>query len=95
MSSSAASASALRLRLPPARRPSRAAATTQSLAVHITQMADPDESGKVTYEAFARLAYDVLLHVARERAISAAIENEAAEKVQKIVKGRNVRNNKK
>ena len=67
---------------------------SQSDIAMLMQMADPDESGKVTYEQFAKLAYDVLLHVARERAISAAIENEAAEKMQAVAKGRAVRNKK-
>jgi len=61
----------------------------------LMQMADADDSGRVTYEQFTKLAYDVLLHVARERAISAAIEDDrqqgqaaAAEKLQAIHRGR-------
>ena len=54
-------------------------------------MADTDHSGKVTYAQFTTLAYDVLLHVARERAISAAQEAEAAAKMQAISRGNAVR----
>ena len=56
------------------------------------QSADVNEDGRVTYEQFTELAYDVLLYVARERAIQAAMEKDkAAEKMQAIAKGRNQR----
>jgi len=41
-------------------------------------VADADDTGRITYAQFTQLAYDVLLHVARERAISAAMEAEKA-----------------
>ena len=54
-----------------------------------------DAAGRVTYEQFTMLAYDVLLYVARERAIAAEVEKDrAAEKVQAIAKGRKVRKGK-
>jgi len=58
----------------------------------LMQSADVNEDGRVTYEQFTELAYDVLLYVARERAIQAAMEKDkAAEKMQAIAKGRNQR----
>ena len=61
----------------------------------LMQVADADDAGRVTYEQFTMLAYDVLLYVARERAIAAEVEKDrAAEKVQAIAKGRKVRKGK-
>ena len=63
----------------------------------LLDMADADEDDRVSYEEFAKMAFDVLLYIARERAIIAAAEKEkkaaaaAATSVQKATRGRQAR----
>ena len=63
----------------------------------LLDMADADEDDRVSYEEFAKMAFDVLLYLARERAIIAAAEKEkkaaaaAATSVQKATRGRQAR----
>ena len=63
----------------------------------LLDMADADEDDRVSYEEFAKMAFDVLLYIARERAIIAAAELEkkaaaaAATSVQKATRGRQAR----
>ena len=40
--------------------------------------ADPEGTGRISYEQFAKFAFDILLYLARERAIDAAMSEEAA-----------------
>ena len=89
--------------------PHQAATTPETRVICLAEMSAPGVSSGLGYPQAVRewyeeppftdaskvLAYDVLLYVARERAIAAEVEKDrAAEKVQAIAKGRKVRKGK-